>query len=315
MFDVFYFDGTLKKATSLKEAKKFVWIDITNISEKESKMIKDHFDLHPLTIEDLYKRVTRIKVEEFPSYIFCVFYGISHNKSNGKKSFAINEMDFVLGDDYLITNHITELETFKGLKKDTKLLTYLLERGPEYIFHHLLDKEVDNYLPIIDEMSDKLEDIEERIVKRPTPTDMAKILHLKREFRNLKKIGFQQREKVSYLAKNEYKHISKKAKPYFRDIYDHVIRVSDSIDSYRDAIGETFEAYMSSVSNNMNEVMKFLSMIATMALPMTVISGIYGTNFLNLPGSAAYYGFYVMIGIMLTFSIGMIIYFRRKGWM
>jgi len=123
-----------------------------------------------------------------------------------------------------------------------------------------------------------------------------------------------QREKISFIAKNEYMFISKKSVPYFRDIYDHAIRVSDNVENYREAIGSAFDAYMSAVSNNMNEVMKVLSIIATIALPLTVISGIYGTNFNNLPGEFNPYGFWIMIAGMVVLCFGMLFYFRRKNW-
>jgi len=125
---------------------------------------------------------------------------------------------------------------------------------------------------------------------------------------------FQEREKVSFLAKNEYPFIRKESMPYFRDVYDHMILASEMVDNQRDIISHSFDVYMSAVSNSMNEVMKTLSVMATIALPLTVLGGIYGTNFVNLPGSASPFGFWVMIGGMLAISVGMLGYFRWRGW-
>ncbi|MBD3203008.1 magnesium and cobalt transport protein CorA, partial [Candidatus Woesearchaeota archaeon] len=150
--------------------------------------------------------------------------------------------------------------------------------------------------------------------KKPEPETLAQILSLKREINKLKRSSFSQREKISLLAKSDYKFITKKSKPYFRDVYDHMIRVSDSIENHRDSLSEAFNAYMSAVSNNMNEVMKVLSIIATIALPLTVISGIYGTNFIHLPGSKLYFGFWIMIFFMIIMVFAMIFYFKKRKW-
>ncbi len=313
MFELIYSDNGIKRDENkiVKESKDNVfWIDISNITEKEALLIGEQFSLHPLTVEDLQTINSRIKVEEFQDYLFCVFYAINKNKNNVR----LNEIDFVIGKNFVITNHKEKIEYYEILKKNEKKLEDLLKKGSDFLFHKLLDKVIDNYFPNLEELDDQLEDIEEQIIKKPQPKHLAKILEFKKNARQIKKIGFQLRDKVSFLAKNDYALISKKSVPYFRDVYDHAIRVSDSIDNYREAISETFDAYMSALNNNMNEVMKVLSIFATIALPMTVISGIYGTNFLNLPGSKVSYGFWIMISVMFLFSVSMIVFFKKRGW-
>lgn len=312
MIEIFYFDKGLKKGAvkdleNLK--KKQVWLDISNISKGEAKLVKDAFGLHPLTTEDLISKNTRIKVEEFSNYLFCVFYGIQKTKSIG-----LVELDLVLGKNFVISSHLNKVDLIEELKNNKERLENLFKKGIDFIFHKLLDNEVDNYLPVLENIDDQIEYIEDEVTKRPRAEQLKKILKLKRLIVLIKKTTLPQREKISFLAKNDYRFISKKAIPYFRDIYDHSIRVSDTIDNYREAIGNTFDAYMSSVSNNMNEVMKVLSVIATIALPLSVISGIFGTNFSNLPGSTFVYGFWAMIFFMILLSLGMIYYFKRKGW-
>lgn len=301
-------DGQLDNLSKLLKYK--LWIDITSITEEEATIIGKSFSLHPLTVEDLHSSNARIKVEQFSNYMFCVFYGIKKTK----KKLKVVECDFIIGENFIVSNSAEPLDSNENLKKNGKKLETLFKNGSEFIFHKLLDNEVDNYFPILEELDDELEDIEEEIIKKPQPKYLAKILNLKKSMRQTKRIGFQQRDKISFLAKNEYPFISKKAVPYFRDIYDHSIRVSDSIDNYREAISETFDAYMSAMSNNMNEVMKVLSIFATIALPMTVISGIYGTNFAILPGSKNPFGFWIMIIVMIVFVIVMINMFKKKKW-
>ncbi len=312
MIDVYYFDGTLQRG-GIEVIDKFkgknFWIDITDITEQEAEQLGTAFELHHLTIEDLRNQGIRIKVEEFPNYLFCVFYGIEQDES-----IELVELDFLLGGDYLITNHKKEIKTFNDLKRNDEKLGNLLKRGCDFVLHRLLDIEVDNYFPVLENIDDQIEDIEEEVTKNPNPEMLNEILKIKRKIALIKKSTLPQREKIGFLAKNEYKFISKKATPYFRDVYDHAIRVSDSVDNYREAIGSSFDAYMSAVSNRMNEVMKVLSIIATIALPLTVVSGIYGTNFEVLPGASIKYGFWLMMLVMGLIGGSMMYFFRKRGW-
>lgn len=312
MIELYYFDNGLKiaKIADLNKVKnKQLWIDITSITEEERYFIQKSFDLHPLTAEDLFNSNIRIKVEEFPSYLFCVFYGIKK-----EKNIQMVELDFIIGDNFLITNHKNDIESYNLLKSNNEKLENIFKKGNEFLFHKLLDDEIDNYFPVLEKIDDQIENIEDAITKKVRPELMTRILNLKRQIVSIKKLALPQREKISFLTKGDNKFISKKAIPYFRDIYDHSIKVADSIDNFREAIGSTFDAYMSAVSNNMNEVMKTLSIIATIALPLGIISGIFGTNFDVLPGQHIPFGFWLMILLMLVFAGFMIRYFKRKGW-
>ena len=193
-------------------------------------------------------------------------------------------------------------------------LEALFRRGVDFIFHRLLDGEQDNYFPVLEYIDDEIDIIEGKLSGTPSNDLLTSILALKHSISLLRKTTLQQTEKLSFLVKNDYRFLSKHALPYFRDIYDHSIRVSDLIDNYREAIINTFEFYMSAVSKNMNEAVKVLSVIATIALPLTVVSSIYGTNFTNLPGSGFHYGFWVMIGFMIVLSGSLVYFLRRRGW-
>ena len=312
MIDIFYYENGVKKGKVADLAKlknKQIWIDITNISKDERILVQKAFDLHPLTAEDLFSSNIRVKVEEFPNYLFCVFYGIRYTKS-----IEMFELDYIIGDNFVITNHKKDIESYKNLKNDKERLDTLFKKGNVFLFHKLLDNEVDNYFPVLEKIDDLIENIEEEVTRNPNPKLLSRILKLKRQIVVIKKITLPQREKISFITKDDNKYITKKAIPYFRDVYDHSIKVSDSIDNYREAVGNTFDAYMSAISNNMNEVMKVLSIIATIALPLTVISGIYGTNFTTLPGSGFAYGFWVMIFAMILLSVFMIHYFKKRKW-
>ncbi|MBU0980569.1 MAG: magnesium/cobalt transporter CorA [Nanoarchaeota archaeon] len=311
MLEVFHLDKELKKA-KIGDVPKLAgpfWIDSMAMTKEEAAILGDTLSLHPLTVEDLLHAKTRIKAEQYPDYMLFVFYAISWNKV-----LDLIELDFLIGKNFILTNHPMRLKSTDDLKENKERLAELLKKGPDFMFHHILDLEVDNYLPVLERIDDEIEEIEETVTKKPEPRILTTILGLKRTIVFIKRTAFTQRDKISFIAKGQYPIISAKALPYFRDVYDHTIRVSDMIDNYREAVGNTFDVYMSAVSNSMNEVMKVLSIIATIALPLTVISGIFGTNFNNLPGQAAYWGFWVMILFMVLLSLGMILYFRRKKW-
>jgi magnesium transporter len=310
MIEIFYFDQTVKRAQihELEHLKgKKVWIDIINLSKEEADLLGTLFNLHPLTIEDLLKANCRIKVEEFNDYMISVAYGIVKNGN-----FELVEVDTVLGEHFIITSHPTEISACAELKTSPDKLDGLFKKGVDFIFHHILDKEIDNYFSVLESIDEELEEIEEKVTDSPSQELLKSILKLKKHIIFIKKVAIPQREKISFLAKNEHKYITKKATPYFRDVYDHAVRVADTIENYREAISNTFEIYMSSISNNMDRVMKNLSLIATIALPLTVVSSIYGTNFQFLPGAGHPYGFFFMLGFMACLSIALMYMFKNR---
>jgi len=287
-----------------------VWIDVTNITKEEAQPLQDKFNLHILTIDDLVHARTRIKVEQFPNYLFCVFYALRKDKS-----IKPDEIDFVVGKSFLITNHVNHSQVIEQLQQNTEFLTKLFSRGIDFVFYRILHSQVDTFFPVLSTMDGEIERVEREITEHPSPELLRHVMQLKKSVVSVKKIVLPQREKIADLAKNEYPFISKKAVPYFRDIHDHSVRVYEAIENYRESVSSVYELYMSAVSNNMNEVIKVLSIIATSALPLTVISGIYGTNFSWLPGATSPYGFWIMIMLMILVMIVLILFFKRKRWL
>lgn len=316
--DIFYFEeGEVKKArakqlSGLKDHS--LWIDVTDITKAEEALLQKEFNLHPVTAEDLFKQDVRIKLETFPNYLFCVFYGIAEKGAKEKKRAELTELDFVLGKTFLITNHKRGIASCSELKKDKEKLKAILGKGSDFLFHKILDVETDNYFPMLGKIDEELEAVEEEISWATKPEQLRKILALKTEISVVKKHVLPQREKISYLAKEGHKYISQEAMPYFRDIYDHSIRVSDAIEHYKEMITAAFDLHMLGVTNSTNEIVKVLSIIATIALPLTVISSIYGTNFTYLPGAGRTYGFWVMLLLMVFLISFMVFFFRKRGW-
>ncbi len=297
----------IKELPSLPAENIPLWVDCMSITEEEAAQLQQRFSLHPVTVDDLALSRTTIKVEPFPEYLVAVFYVIG----KGKK---LVEVDFIIGKNFLITNHREKLRSAQALLEDKGKLQYLAGKGIDFLLHHLLDHEVDAFFPVLYEIDQEMERVEALIAKKHSTEVLHRIMALKKEIVAIKRIVLPQREKLALLAKDEFPFISRKTGPYFRNVYDSFVRVYESIENYRESISSVYELYMSTVSYRMNEIMKVLSVIATIALPLTVVSSIYGTNFRNLPGATAYYGFWFMLTGMLGMIGVMFVYFWRKKW-
>ena len=314
MNKIFVYD---RKITSLNFTKenlqrvknKKVWIDLISPTKDELKILRETYKLHPLTTEDIFVKNTRVKIEIFPNYLFIIFYGLYKNKK-----IEVKERDFIIGKKFLISSRLDETENIRELKKNSEKLQKLMEKGMDFLLHKMIDYEIDNFFPALEDIDAQIDAIERKIIQKPEPRLLSKTIELKRTLVSIKKIVLPQRDKIALLAKSDLEFISPKAVVYFRDIYDHAVRVADTIDNYREATGSVFEVYMSSVSNNMNEIMKVLSIIATIMLPLTLIAGIYGMNFIAMPGLKSSNGFWAVILSMAILTILMVSYFRRKRW-
>ncbi|MFA6089117.1 MAG: magnesium/cobalt transporter CorA [Candidatus Woesearchaeota archaeon] len=313
MIDIHYFDNGAKKG-NLKDLDKIrkkhpVWLDITAITKDEAELMRITFDLHPVTVEDLYRSRVRTKVEEFDNYMFCIFHGLTI-----KKKVVFYEYDFILGKNFIITNHKKEIPYYQELKKDLGRLSLHFRRGCDFLLSNYIHEVVESYFPVIEKIDEEIEELEEIAAHNASSDLVSRIFKLKKLIIAIKKTTFSQRDKISNLSKDEFSLIQDKTTPYFRNVYDHSIRVYDLIDSSRDAIANSYDVYMSSVTNNTNQVMKVLSVLTTIMLPLSVITGLYGTNFTFLPGAHSEYGFWAMSAIMLVTVVVMLIFFRRKGW-
>lgn len=309
MIDIYVCDNGIKKITTNElelHQEKNIWVDITDITKGEADLIRDAFNIHPLTTEDFVKANVRVKIEEFPNYTFFVLYGI--NDVN------VVEIDFILNSKFIITNHKTPLTSFEKLKTDTQKLHSLFRKGPEFVFHWLLDSQIDNYDPVLEELENRIETCEEQVAAKPGKQLLLNILEIKQNLVQIHKYVTPQTEKIRRLAKEPTAFVTAKSIPYFRDVNDHMIRVSDTVNHQRETIASVFDAYTSFVSLRSNEVMKTLSIIATIMLPLTVISSIYGTNFDKIPGATHPYGFWAMIMLMIVTASALLYSFRHRGW-
>ncbi|HJW97337.1 MAG TPA: magnesium/cobalt transporter CorA [archaeon] len=308
MIEAFVLDKGIKPAKSLSTSRR-IWVDVTDPSKQNLGSLAKSFRLHSLTLEDVSKTGNRVKLEQFQEYIFIITYGLH----SGKKSPIAFQMNFVLGKNFLLTIHKEKIPSFDSLKSDRPRLQSLLSKGPDFLLHHLMDAEVDFYFPVLDEIEDQIDELEEEVYRNIDHKVLGRLFRLKREMMGIRKRVGPQKEVVLMLTQKSFPFISDSASAYFRDIYDHTIRINESIDDYREILSNTLEVHLSMVSNRMNEVMKALTIVATIMLPLTVLTGIYGMN-LNIPESHFDIMYYIVLSLMAVIAIGMTFYFKRKRW-
>ena len=290
------------------------WINIDglhNITLVEK--MGDHFDINSLVLEDVLNPDQRPKIEDFPGYIFLTLKTLNALKAD---DIIYEQMSFVLGKNFLLSFQEKEGDLYDGLrhrlKNDPKSKARKL--GVDYLFYRLVDTIVDSYYLILENLGGQIEKLEDEVYVDPTPKTLQQIQSLKKELIYLRKSIYPIREAISKITKGEYSLIKKETVEYFGDVYDHTLHVMETLETYRDLTTGLMDMYMTSVSNKMNEVMKVLTIIATIFIPLTFIAGIYGMNFQYMPELQWKYGYPAVWGIMLATVIVMIVYFKRKKW-
>jgi magnesium transporter len=320
MIDCIAYDSEKKEVqrnADWKKLKKFgnvLWIDFENAKEEDILTLKDEFGLHRLSIEDCVTRETVPKLEIFENHIFVVFKGLEFDP---KTPHIVDYRHFsaFLGENFLITVHRKPLNEINSLKE--KIMAKdeaVLKKNADFLLYMIFDGVVDNYLPVMDHLEDALEELEELALQKPQPHTMKRIFKLKKELIFLRKIIWPERDLLLKIEKGTIKQIRKRTVIYYRDVYDHLYLAQDRIEGYRDTLSTILDIYLSSVSNNMNEVMKALTVVASLVLVPTLIAGIYGMNFQVMPELAWEYGYFFALGAMALTMIFMWVWFRRKGW-
>ncbi|HEY1812685.1 MAG TPA: magnesium/cobalt transporter CorA [Kofleriaceae bacterium] len=289
-----------------------IWIELEQQDHACDKLLADTLHLHPLTIEDIWSDRPAPKVEDYETYLYIIIHGIR----SVKRGIQLAELDVVLGKTFVITHDAYHLCDAVAAELDRN--PKLLANGPAWLAHAMLDHAVDEYLPVIDDLDAQIEDLENEVLRKAGtklgPPVLRKILRFKRTLLELRRMAIHQREILLRLARGEFDEIPKEVLPFYRDIYDHFLRVSDLVESYRDLVTSALEAYLSVQSNRMNDIMKTLTLIATVMLPITFIAGVYGMNFKHMPELDFVWGYPASLGLMLLVVLGCLWWFRRKGW-
>jgi magnesium transporter len=298
-----------------KDKTTVTWINIDGVHQLEIiEKIGEHFNIHPLVLEDIANTGQRPKMEDFVDYIFVTLKMLRY--SEGEKETKAEQVSLILGSTFVISFQESEGDVFDPIRERIRADKGRIRKmGADYLAYALMDAVVDNYFTILEKLGEGIEDMEEELVNNPTPETLQAIHHLKREMIFLRKSVWPLREVINRLEKWESSLLNKSTSIYLRDLYDHTIQVIDSIETFRDILSGMLDIYLSSVSNRMNEVMKVLTIIATIFIPLTLIAGIYGMNFRFMPELEMAVGYPLVLLIMLCVGILMILYFRKKRWL
>jgi len=317
-----YTDAKLQEKTTLNVEECFpfkakptiTWINITGIHKTGIiEKIGKHFEFHPLILEDIVNPNQRPKLEDFESHLFIVLKMLSYDEKN--KEIKSEQLSLILGSNFLISFQEDKGDVFDQVRQRIRSGKGKIRKmGTDYLCYALIDAVVDNYFVILEKKGEEIESIEDDVIDNPSPKLLNTISRLKSQLIVLRRSVWPLREVISGLQRRESKLIKKSTEIYLRDVYDHTVRIIETIETYRDMVSGMIDIHISSVSNKMNEVMKVLTIIATIFIPLTFIVGIYGMNFNYMPELGWKPGYFMVWGVMLAVGIFMVFYFRRKKW-
>jgi magnesium transporter len=290
------------------------WINVTGISKvKDLEQVGECFKIHPLVLEDILEVGQRPKVEDYDEYLYIVLNSIQP-VAEGEKLVA-EEISLVLGPNYLLSFYTGDDDLYAPIRE--RLLQAkgrIRKLGADYLAYSLIDLVVDNYFVELEKFGDQVESLEDAVVARPSPQTLREVHQFKNDMIMLRKSLWPLREVIARLERRESPLISENLSNYFRDVYDHTIIAIDTVETYRDILSGMLDIYLSSMSNRLNEIMKVLTIIATIFMPLTFITSLYGMNFKNMPELQWEYGYFGVLVIVVVVAVSMLEYFRRKRW-
>jgi magnesium transporter len=335
-------DGTLAVRenvddVSLPDEGTLRWVDLRG-QEKGLERLRSEFSFHPLAIEDCRVFDQRPKLEEYRDHLFLVTQSFAgsqplsttadgSNRATGRHSrpsglehagLDLYELHAFLGKNYLVTVHATDIASLEQVWKRVVDNPALLERGVDFVYYLIASQLVEANFPILDGITDELETIEDRVLSAPARQDLSRIFELKRRLVLMRKVLSPQRDTMVMLARRGDSRVSERSSHYFRDVHDQLVRLNESIEANRDLLGNALDAYMSAVSNRTNEIMKSLTLLSAVFLPLAFIVGFFGQNFESLPGLPQWTNsdalMYAMLGLCVATPLGMFLWFRLRRW-
>lgn len=294
----------------------FLWVSLETSDNAEiDSVLRGLFNFHPLAIEDCQTIGFQVsKIDDFGDYIFIITHAI--DQSGNEDDINTTELDLFLGKNYLVTCYTDP--SMAAIAKTWNLITRdwrISKFGPDFLCHTILDVIVDDYMPIIDQMESEVEWLEDKVIEKPSPETLHRLLTIKHSIMALRRVISPQREVMNRLSRDEFHEIiDKQSLIYFRDIYDHLLRIQDLADILRDIVSGGLDIYLNSTSLRLNEIMKALTIVSTVFLPLSFITGAFGMNFLHIPGAASPIGFYVTCSLLVLLGVFMLVYFKKRHW-
>lgn len=298
---------------ALLESKGTLWVDIDSSNRTQHALLEKLFHFHPLAIEDTLNPASRVKIEEYPGYLFIVIRGVAlRGQTDDPYDLETNDLYAFLGTNLLVTVHGGTFPAISKSAEQIRRTPDFLARGVERVLHLVLDETIDGFFPILDEIDKFLDTIETRVFVDFDETALRDIFNVKRLVLSLRRYLQPSREVMNILTNRPTTLLTPETQVYFRDIYDHVLRINDSLDTYRELLSSTMDGYLNQVSNRLGTATKALSVVATMSLPFVVVSGMWGMNFDLIPLSKWPHGFLFMVVIQLALGFVLLWYLRRK---
>jgi len=291
-----------------------VWVDVCKLPQKDIQFLEKHFSFHPLAIEDCMTAIQRPKIDTYNGYLFIVLHAAILAPHKDKATSL--ELDTFIGENYVVTVHLKPIDSVSSTWARCLKNPGIMSRGAGYLFYFIADALVDNYFPILGKLDKEIQKAEDIVFKEENHKVPNKIFDLKENVLILRRMLGPQRETMNFIARGGYQPIiPADLSIYFRDVSDLLARINDNLDTYRDMLTSAMDGYVSATSNRMNEIMKVLTIIATIMMPLTLITGIYGMNFRFMPEIGWQYGYFAVIGIMLAIAAGMLLFFKKKKWL
>jgi magnesium transporter len=291
------------------------WMDIQGLgSETVLKQVGEIFNLHPLLLEDVVNVPQRPKLEDYNNQLLVISHMVRLKED--ESGFDTEQVSFVLGKRYLLSFQEEELQDCFEIVRDRIRTSQgrVRKSGADYLTYLLLDTIIDGYFPVVEHYEDRIEALEDTIISHPDRDTMQEIYDVRRELLALRRLIWPMRNVLNLLMRDHHGIVSDEVQIYFRDSYDHVIQILEIIEAYRELAASLMDVYMSTMGNKLNEIMKFLTVISTIFIPLTFIVGVYGMNFENMPELKGEWSYFIVWGIMLAVAGGLIFYFWRKGW-
>ncbi len=292
-----------------------VWIDLENATDAEARPILEGVcNFHPLAIEDCIQPSDRPKIDEYEGYLFMVIHAVDFTR--GGDEFLTTELNIFLGKDYLVTYHQDPLRSIAATLDRVQRNSISVARAPDRLAHTILDFTVDNYQPVIEELSAEVEELEENVLSAQSKDVLADVLKVKADVQKLRQIISPQREVIARLARGEFALVRAHLLPYYRDLHDHLVRFADLADGHRDALTNVLQVHLNLQQTQVNQIIKVLTVLATLALPIFVITSFYGMNYTHYPAGdvPVWHAYAWVFGVTGLITGSLFLYMKRKGW-
>jgi len=322
-------DVTIEELPALLErTDTYLWVDMLDPTDEETELLSSVFHFHPLAIEDCIFEHPYPKIDEYADYLYLVLHGMrppleepapdarpeAKPVLDDELVLKTRELDIFLGQRYLLTFHYEEMRSIKQTRMLLEKNPEHIARGPAFLLHHVLDYLVDHYLPVMEALDSRIDMLEKELTGPRAEEVITKVFVLRQQVSMIRRLASRQREVLARISRQEFALIDHATALYFRDIYDHLARVADQAESYRELLSSLVEIGLARTSNRLNTIMKTLTLVNTIFLPLTFVTGIYGMNFDALPGKGNPAGFWLTVGGMAVGAATMLFFYRKKGW-